>query len=220
MFRIAYSFNPENGEYTGAVQAQKSPLEVDVYLLPANALFEQPPPIQENEVACAVDGVWVIKPDFRGTWYKPNSDVVVIKAIGEIPDVTWSLSEPPKSFDTIKTEIRAKVNQKRNSYEVAGFPYMGKVFDSDPRSFYRITTANDAALKDPTFSIEWTVADNTKLAMNAQEMLGVMPALAGYGQIIFNNSVALKELVEAAETLQELDDVDIESGWPDINDYL
>jgi hypothetical protein len=125
---------------------------------------------------------------------------------------------PP--IEAVKLELRAKVNEKRNLYEVAGFPYMGKVFDSDPRSFYRITTANDAALKDPTFSIEWAVADNTKLAMNAEQMLGVMPALAVYGQLIFNNSVALKELIESAETIEELQDIDVDSGWPDINDYL
>jgi hypothetical protein len=124
------------------------------------------------------------------------------------------------SIEKIKSDLRTKVNDKRNWYEVAGFPYMGKVFDSDPRSFYRITTANDAAFKDPSFSIEWTVADNTKLAMNAQEMLGVMPALAGYGQLIFNNSVALKALIDSAETIEALEAIDIESGWPSLDDYL
>jgi hypothetical protein len=124
------------------------------------------------------------------------------------------------SLEKLKSDLRTKVNDKRNWYEVAGFPYMGKVFDSDPRSFYRITTANDAAFKDPSFSIEWTVADNTKLAMNAQEMLGVMPALAGYGQLIFNNSVALKAAIEDAETVEELQDIDIDSGWPDLADFL
>jgi hypothetical protein len=131
----------------------------------------------------------------------------------------------PEPFDTptlaeSKAALRTKVNDKRNWYEVSGFPYMGKVFDSDPRSFYRITTANDAALKDPSFSIEWTVADNTKLAMNANQMLGVMPALAGYGQLIFNNSVALKEAIEAAESVEELQDIDIDSGWPVLADFL
>jgi hypothetical protein len=125
---------------------------------------------------------------------------------------------PP--LEVLKAGLRSKVNEKRNWYEVAGFPYMGKVFDSDPRSFYRITTANDAALKDPTFSIEWTVADNTKISMNAEQMLGVMPALAGYGQLIFNNSVSLKEQIEASETLEELQEIDIETGWPNITDYL
>jgi hypothetical protein len=56
--------------------------------------------------------------------------------------------------------------------------------------------------------------------MNAQEMLGVMPALAGYGQLIFNNSVALKAAIEDAETVEELQDIDIDSGWPDLADFL
>jgi hypothetical protein len=127
---------------------------------------------------------------------------------------------PQKPLEELKVEIRAKVNEKRNWYEVAGFPYMGKIFDSDPRSFYRITTANDAALKDPTFTIEWKVADNTTVAMNAQEMLGVMPALAGFGKLIFDNSVALKELIDSAETIEALEAIDIESGWPNLDDYL
>jgi hypothetical protein len=131
-----------------------------------------------------------------------------------------AINNPAKPLDVAKAELRTKVNDKRNELEVGGFPYMGKVFDSDPRSFYRITTANDAALKDPSFSIEWTVADNTKLAMNAQEMLGVMPALAGYGQLIFNNSVALKKLIDEAESVEQLNDpeyVDIDSGWPTLD---
>jgi hypothetical protein len=131
-----------------------------------------------------------------------------------------AINNPPKPLELAKLELRNKVNDKRNWYEVAGFPYMGKIFDSDPRSFYRITTANDAALKDPTFTIEWKVADNTTLAMNANEMLGVMPALAGFGKLIFDNSVALKELIDAAENIEELEAIDIESGWPSLEDYL
>jgi hypothetical protein len=128
-----------------------------------------------------------------------------------------AINNPAKPLEAVKAELRAKVNEKRNQIEIAGFPYMGKIFDSDPRSFYRITTANDAAMKDPSFSIEWTVADNTKLAMNAEQMLGVMPALAGFGQLIFNKSVELKEAIEAATTIEELQAIDINAGWPTLD---
>jgi hypothetical protein len=38
-----YSFNPITKEYTGIVIADESPLEVGVYLLPANSTTEKPP---------------------------------------------------------------------------------------------------------------------------------------------------------------------------------
>jgi hypothetical protein len=147
-----------------------------------------------------------------------QSDLEVAKRPSQLHE--WNGEDWVLEISTLKLIKRAEVNEKRNLYEVAGFPYMGKVFDSDPRSFYRITTANDAAAKDSEFSIEWTVADNTKLPMNTLQMLGVMPALASFGQLIFTNSENLKSAIEAAETISDLSEIDIESGWPDINDYL
>lgn len=41
--KTAYSYLESTGEYSGATLAQLSPMDVGVYLLPANATFEEPP---------------------------------------------------------------------------------------------------------------------------------------------------------------------------------
>lgn len=123
-------------------------------------------------------------------------------------------------LDNERNRLKALVKAKRDALELAGFPYMGKVFDSDPRSFYRITTANDAASKDSSFVIDWKTQDNSFITLNAVEMQGVMPALAGFGAVIFANSNRLKEALDNASTIEELNAIDITEGWSQIEERL
>ena len=102
---IAHSFSPINGEYTGPVFAQESPLQEGKLLRPYNASFEAPPKTAVRE--CAVfahgavfsdgesrdalaedkTGIWSIQPDWRAVVFYSTVDgaLVRIEALGEVP---------------------------------------------------------------------------------------------------------------------------------------
>lgn len=96
---IVYRYDQNTGEYLGEYQSQKSPLEPGKWLddIP-NTLKVAPPSPGLNEVACAVDGAWVIKPDYRGTsWYKPDGSTVEITELDVLPEQDWTIEPPPET---------------------------------------------------------------------------------------------------------------------------
>lgn len=62
-----YVYDAKTGEYLFSENAEKSPLEKDVYLLPANATFLAPPDSGKNQAAVFVGSSWKLVPDYRAT---------------------------------------------------------------------------------------------------------------------------------------------------------
>ena len=81
--KIVYHFD-ETGAYCGASEACRSPLEDDVYLIPAMATDVMPPATGKNECPVWEKGKWTVKPDFRGKvyWLEDGSECK-ISQIGE-----------------------------------------------------------------------------------------------------------------------------------------
>ena len=99
---IVYSYLSETNEYVGAEIANESPLEKGVYLIPAKSTIIEPPTLQDNEVA-VFDGVvneWTIHPDFRGTEYWLDDELLTMKEIGKLP-IGYSLD---KTLSVLKKE--------------------------------------------------------------------------------------------------------------------
>lgn len=76
---IHYTYHPETGELSGSNYSDASPLETDVWVLPALATYEEPPVLTENHVAVFNDGAWEVFPDHRGeTWWKDGEPFTLI----------------------------------------------------------------------------------------------------------------------------------------------
>lgn len=56
-----YNYDPISKVFTGISEADLSPLEEDVYLVPANATLNPVPPFTENQYALWTGEVWEIK---------------------------------------------------------------------------------------------------------------------------------------------------------------
>ncbi len=108
--KTAYCFSPVTGEYLGAEAAQPSPLEVDTYLLPANATFKEPPCANTGETAVWSGGGWTIKRDWRdGEHRLPDETRHKIAAIDEgQPDGALD-APPPRAFDAVKGQALAAI---------------------------------------------------------------------------------------------------------------
>lgn len=123
-------------------------------------------------------------------------------------DGRWYLAgyAPKKPLEELKTEKRAEINQARDAAEQGGFEYLGKTFDSDQISAQRISMAAQAmALAPEGTTITWTCQDNTTIDLTAQELVGLVVALATWSNACHEKATALKAKIEAAQTAEELE---------------
>lgn len=106
-----YNYHSVTKEYLGESTADKSPLEEDIYLIPANATEIKPPEVSENQVAVFKDENWTIAADFRGNTYydKDTGQPVIIDFIGNIPD---------NLQDTLPLNVlkQQKISEIQNAY--------------------------------------------------------------------------------------------------------
>lgn len=118
------------------------------------------------------------------------------------------------SLDVAKERRWNEIKQLRDKKEASGFPYLGKTFDSDPRSVQRIVgvvlAAQAAAASGEDFLIDWTVADNSVAVLNAQMAIGMPVALASFAGRLHAISRGLRDQIEAAETVEDVEAV----VWP------
>lgn len=92
-----FNYHPETHEYTGDSQADASPLEPDVFLMPSYSTPIEPPATLEIEVAVFIDGQWLVKPDWRGVALFGTADgaSVFINDIGVVPSDIGATDIPP-----------------------------------------------------------------------------------------------------------------------------
>lgn len=107
-----------------------------------------------------------------------------------------------------------KAMRDRNENGGASTPF-GTV-DTDPVSVRRINGAVQMAgiVPPEAFSISWTMADNSVVSVNAAQMTQVGLAVGQHVDACHQHYRTLRDLLEAATDLAEVEAVDIQSGWP------
>jgi Domain of unknown function (DUF4376) len=117
-----------------------------------------------------------------------------------------------RTLQNVKDDKWWAIKQSRTAAEYAGFTWDGSKFDSDQLSQARITGAVSLAMMSPTFSIVWTLFDNTTRILNQTDMLQVGGALGTHVATQFAIGVSLREQINAAITKEEVEAV----VWPNI----
>ena len=118
---------------------------------------------------------------------------------------------PTQPLEELKLAKRAEINKARDAAEQGGFEYMGKVFDSDQVACQRISCAAQAmqmaAMSEEVPTITWTCQDNTTIDLTAQELMGLVVALAEWSNTCHQKATSLKAQIEACRTKEELDKI-------------
>ncbi len=119
------------------------------------------------------------------------------------------------SLPAVKERKRMEINIARDHKEQSGFPYLGKIFDSDPISAQRLNVAANTAMMAQMaghpFSLVWTVQDNSTITLDADQLMGALPALALNANTIHEVAAALKAQVDTAQTVAEVEAI----AWPE-----
>ena len=132
-----------------------------------------------------------------------NENNATIEDKGEYYEV---VDIPLPSLDELKQAKINKLKSIRDTEEVKPIEYNGNLFDFDEKARDRINSAI-IALSITGQSIEWTTADNTNVAVTADDLRGVIAAVAMRSNELHAKYRELKELVLACTTAEEVDKI-------------
>lgn len=119
--------------------------------------------------------------------------------------------EDPRTLAELKIEKWEQIKSVREQKEYGGFLWNNYRFDSDPAAQSRIQGAIQLANLTPgSFSIDWTLADNSIITLNAQQLLEVGQVLGQH--VIQQHTIArqLRNSIEQAVNSEQLNQV----TWP------
>lgn len=112
-------------------------------------------------------------------------------------------------LEKAKASKLEEINEFRDRAEQGGFEYLGKMFDSDTVSIQRLTVASNTAMISKQAGVEfllnWTLQDDSYMEMDAEKMLGVLPALAMHSNNVHVKARGIKDRIELAQTLEDLE---------------
>lgn len=155
--------------------------------------------------------------------------------IQDLGDGKYQIVELPKpSLTELKEAKREEINTARNAAEQGGFSYKGKIFDSDPISCIRISSAAQAMqvapMSEEVPTITWTCQDNSTIDLTAADLMGLVVALAEWSNACHQKATQIKTLLEECQTPEEVEKIswdmslDVEKpepiNSPDINSIL
>ena len=207
-----YKFDLETKEYKATENAILDPLESqlqqkDVYLMPANATAIAPV-LQEGYAAVWNGEGWDAVEDHRKQEYwlpedKYSAPAREMKELGPLPEGA-SLIAPEKTLDETKADKVQQLKWTRDSAEVKPIEYNGNSYDYDDKARDRISAAI-IALDVSKGQIAWTTADNTEVMVNADDLRGVIAAVAMRSNELHIKYRQLKEQVDSSTTKEQLE---------------
>ena len=207
-----YKFDLETKEYKATENAILDPLESqlqqkDVYLMPANATSIAPD-IKQGYVAVWNGESWEMVEDHRKQEYwlpedKYGAPAREMKELGPLPEGA-SLIAPEKTLDETKADKVQQLKWTRDSAEVKPIEYNGNSYDYDDKARDRISAAI-IALDVSKGQIAWTTADNTEVMVNADDLRGVIAAVAMRSNELHIKYRQLKEQVDSSTTKEQLE---------------
>ena len=114
---------------------------------------------------------------------------------------------PAPTLDELKADKINEFKFKRDSLEVEPISYQGYRFDYNDKARDRIIAAI-IALDVSKGQIAWTTADNTEVMVNADDLRGVIAAVALRSNELHVKYRQLKEQVEACTTKEQLEKIE------------
>lgn len=135
----------------------------------------------------------------------------VMAVWGETPTVPDEPLPPEPTFDELKVQKKAEIAAARYEAETAGTTVNGVLLDTGRDSQALITGAAVATMLDDGYSLNWKT-ENGFIHLTAPEIIAAAQAVRAHVQACFDREGELVALVDAAQTVEELDEIII--SWP------
>ena len=109
---------------------------------------------------------------------------------------------PTVTLAEVQDQAWARIKTERDKREQSGAPYLTGTLDSDSVSTQRIAIAVQAALAAKSagtaFTLDWTMQDNSVVAMTADQVIGMATALATHSNAVHEAARTVRETIYAA----------------------
>lgn len=185
--------------------------------IPSDCVEIAPPAPQENTAYKWQGGVWVAVEDYRKKEYWLPGDTYgtpgrEVKEIGPLPEGA-TLTPPEQTIDEVKVIKKSVLKAERDQKEVLPIEYNGNSFDYDDKARDRINAAIIALdMAGAEATLQWTTADNTNATVTAQDLRNIIAAVAMRSNTLHEQYRVAKEVVNAAETKEEVEAVTLEGN--------
>ena len=218
MTKKVYQFDVENKTYKGELildDSDKSPS--GAWNIPGDCVEVAPPAEKENYIPVWNGSAWVETEDYRGKEYWLPGDTYgtpgrEVKEIGPLPEGA-TLTPPEQTIDEVKVIKKSVLKAERDQKEVLPIEYNGNSFDYDDKARDRINAAIIALdMAGAEATLQWTTADNTNATVTAQDLRNIIAAVAMRSNTLHEQYRVAKEVVNAAETKEEVEAVTLEGN--------
>ncbi|CAO99377.1 DUF4376 domain-containing protein (plasmid) [Azospirillum brasilense] len=124
------------------------------------------------------------------------------------------------TLDDTKADRKAAATARRQTERDRGVVVNGNRWHSDKGSADDIATAvamarlQEAGQGDGTFRTIWKTADGF-VSVTLSDLLAAGLAVGNFVQACFANEAVIYAAIDAAETIEDVNAVSLESGWPD-----
>lgn len=132
----------------------------------------------------------------------------VMTVWGENPTVSDDPLPPEPTFDELKAQKKAEIAAVRYAAEIAGTTVNSVTIDTGRDSQALITGAALAAVIDGEYSLNWKTPTGF-IHLTAPEIIAVAQAVRAHVQSCFDREGGLVAQVDAAQTVEELDAIEI-----------
>ena len=109
-------------------------------------------------------------------------------------------------FQQAKEAKKAEIAQARYNAEIAGVTVNGVSIKTDRESQGLITGAALKAIQDSTYTCKWKGIDGF-VELTAPQIIAIADAVRAHVQSCFDHEAELQPLIEAARTLEELEQI-------------
>lgn len=187
--KIIYNFNPETKELLGQTQARKSPLEEDVYLIPAHATDIEPPEVPEGKKAVWNDGVWDLE-----NISEPEPEPVLEDVIAD-------------KIQELKTVYYSKVS--------GGFTFEGNLYqirDIDRINMVSVMADFNGGATNAHGGF-WRTMDNQMIAMTDAKVQEFILAAKAYVASLFQSNWTHADAINALTDISAVEAYDVTTGW-------
>lgn len=111
----------------------------------------------------------------------------------------------PRTLADLKLEKWQQIKNIRDAKEFGGFAWNNLTFDSDAQSQQRIMGAVQLAQLDPSYTVTWTLANNTTTNLSNRDILALGAALGAYITELYTISQNLRTQIDQTTTKEQLD---------------
>lgn len=110
-----------------------------------------------------------------------------------------------RTVEEVRAECWTRIKADREAAEFGGFEWNGMRFDSDMTSQMRIIGATQlASIIGENFSITWTLADNTTVELNGEQMGQIGAALGLHVNGVHTKGRILRDQIDTASNVEDL----------------